>query len=102
MRLLWFCVGLGILNSLMACSTARSSKKPVLIAPQSVDTTAVVKIDTVLAVRIDTISVAVDTTFSDSAFDSAEDTPLSSAEMVALRETTGLFRDADFAPAMPC
>lgn len=100
MRLLWICVGLGILNSLMACSTARSSKKPVLIAPQSVDTSAVVKIDTVPAVRIDTIGVAVDTTFSDSAFDIAEDKPLTPAEKVALQKTTGLFRHADFAPAI--
>src|SRR5690606_34715369 len=100
MRLLWICVGLGILNSLMACSTARSSKKPVLIASQSVDTSAVVKIDTLPAVRIDTIRVAVDTTFSDSAFDIAEDKPLTPAEKVALQKTTGLFRHADFAPAI--
>lgn len=100
-RVLWFCVGLFWLGGLAACSTARSSKPHTLIGPQAADTTSVFVRDTLPEITVvDTSAIVVDSTLLHISFDTSEEGPLTSAEKATLQKTTGLYRDADFAPAI--
>lgn len=102
MRVLWYSVGFGLLSGLIACSTTRSSIPRTLVGTKMSETVTLQEArDTLLEIGLDTSNTMLkESFFPDISFKNTEEKVLTPAEKVALQKTTGLSRNADFAPAI--